>query len=102
LPATNTTLARQLVWQLLSCWSPSRSIGVAALACSGVFLVIAVVGAIVKCARCGRDWTAEPETRLQRESSDYWQVMCSCGAQLSAESSGADIHLLAGLEWRPA
>ena len=55
-----------------------------------------------KCARCGRDWTAELETRLQRESSDYWQVMCSCGAQLSAESSGADIHLLAGLEWRPA
>lgn len=57
-------------------------------------------GKAIKCVRCGRDWTSELVGRVQRAPNEYWQVMCSCGAQLSAEGSGKDIRLLAGLEWR--
>ena len=54
----------------------------------------------IKCVRCGRDWTSELEGRGRRARNEYWQVMCSCGAQLSAEGGGSDVHLLAGLERR--
>jgi hypothetical protein len=56
----------------------------------------------IRCARCGRDWTAELEARLHGAAGDFWQVMCSCGAQLYAEGTGTGIHLLAGLERRRA
>jgi hypothetical protein len=56
----------------------------------------------IKCARCGRDWTGELEARLHGAPGDVWQLMCACGAQLSAEGAQTDIHLVAGLERRPS
>lgn len=56
----------------------------------------------IKCVRCGRDWSAELESRVEGQPGSLWQVMCSCGAELYAEGTATGIHLVAGLERRRA